>query len=615
MGFADFPVEILKALRIKRSDSLASSEAGQSVSRANTFDVHKDSISSPIPRNSSTDGPNKSPSSSAASLSLKETTTNNSETLTEVTSPTKVQSPTANAAGDSKGHNHKSNHRSFLGSAIRRRSSSRHSRDKSHAGNGGEDQSLHQSVSEQAQQISLDTVAGAGRGAGRIVSAGLKSPMDFTLSLARGFHNAPKLYGDDKVRQTEKITDLQSGLKVAGKEFGFGLYDGISGLITQPVDGARKEGVAGFLKGFGKGIAGVVIKPQGAFWALQGYTFKGIYKEIQKHFGASTENYIIAARTSQGYDDMRSSTPREREDVIARWKTVKAEVEKQKQMLKHGIHIDPEHCIFRKIAQEHLAKAAEKKLRKGHKKTDNTAISPAPDLDIAPTSPEYHPQSSISRSSTSSDSASYEEAIQRSVAATSKGDAEQDKLIGQAIRASVQALRDASQEGAHDEALNRAVKASVAEATRVDGNTFGKDLEEALHRSLQGHSSSVSSHGIDPPFDDSGIDTDDEVDVKRQPLAEHSKTDNDHVAEDAELQRAIEESEKSHKEYQDHLQKQRTEEEIVLEYMKRQSLAEAKFREISSSSSSAVIGVENPAERDIHGEDAKVGSSTGGIDD
>lgn len=50
-----------------------------------------------------------------------------------------------------------------------------------------------------------------------MVEAGVKSPMDFTLGVARGFHNAPKLYGDESVRQTEKITDLQTGLKAAGK--------------------------------------------------------------------------------------------------------------------------------------------------------------------------------------------------------------------------------------------------------------------------------------------------------------------------------------------------------------------------------------------------------------
>ena len=65
--------------------------------------------------------------------------------------------------------------------------------------------------------MSLDAAVGAGKSIKQIVGAGLKSPMDFTLGLARGFHNAPKLYGDESVRQADKVTGLQSGLKAAGK--------------------------------------------------------------------------------------------------------------------------------------------------------------------------------------------------------------------------------------------------------------------------------------------------------------------------------------------------------------------------------------------------------------
>lgn len=66
-------------------------------------------------------------------------------------------------------------------------------------------------------QLSLDAAIGAGKGVSRIVGAGLKSPMDFTLSLAKGFHNAPKLYGDESVRQADRVTGFQSGLRAAGK--------------------------------------------------------------------------------------------------------------------------------------------------------------------------------------------------------------------------------------------------------------------------------------------------------------------------------------------------------------------------------------------------------------
>lgn len=79
-------------------------------------------------------------------------------------------------------------------------------------------QHIHGSMSgNQLGNIPLEAAVGAGKGIGRIVGAGLKSPMDFTVSLARGFHNAPKLYGDESVRQADKITGFQSGLKAAGK--------------------------------------------------------------------------------------------------------------------------------------------------------------------------------------------------------------------------------------------------------------------------------------------------------------------------------------------------------------------------------------------------------------
>ena len=42
---------------------------------------------------------------------------------------------------------------------------------------------------------------------------------------------------------------------------GFGIYDGVTGLVTQPVEGARQEGTLGFAKGLGKGLGGAMIKP------------------------------------------------------------------------------------------------------------------------------------------------------------------------------------------------------------------------------------------------------------------------------------------------------------------------------------------------------------------
>ena len=39
------------------------------------------------------------------------------------------------------------------------------------------------------------------------------------------------------------------------------MYDGLSGMLTQPYHGTKKEGGLGLVKGVGKGVAGVVAKP------------------------------------------------------------------------------------------------------------------------------------------------------------------------------------------------------------------------------------------------------------------------------------------------------------------------------------------------------------------
>ena len=62
----------------------------------------------------------------------------------------------------------------------------------------------------------IESAIDTGKGLGRIVGAGFKSPMNFSLNVAKGFHNLPKLYGSD-VRQVDKVTDFQSGMRTAAK--------------------------------------------------------------------------------------------------------------------------------------------------------------------------------------------------------------------------------------------------------------------------------------------------------------------------------------------------------------------------------------------------------------
>jgi hypothetical protein len=63
---------------------------------------------------------------------------------------------------------------------------------------------------------SMESAVDTGKGLARIIGAGFKSPMDFSLNVAKGLHNVPKLYGAE-VRQVDKVTDFQSGLRTAAK--------------------------------------------------------------------------------------------------------------------------------------------------------------------------------------------------------------------------------------------------------------------------------------------------------------------------------------------------------------------------------------------------------------
>ncbi|KAM6426345.1 intermembrane lipid transfer protein VPS13C [Liasis olivaceus] len=72
--------------------------------------------------------------------------------------------------------------------------------------------------------------------------------------------------------------DFGDSLAKGGKGFLRGVVGGVTGIVTKPVDGARKEGAAGFFKGIGKGLVGVVARPTGGIIDMASSTFQGIQR-------------------------------------------------------------------------------------------------------------------------------------------------------------------------------------------------------------------------------------------------------------------------------------------------------------------------------------------------
>lgn len=130
-----------------------------------------------------------------------------------------------------------------------------------------------------AQEILAETGYHTSKFAKQVLNFVIMLPTDLTLSLAKGFHNAPKLYHDTTVQRIPRVRNVKSGFRAAGtvsdymfavfslrdadgrKEFTEGFYYGVTGLLTQPARGFQKSGGRGLVKGVGKGVGGMFLKP------------------------------------------------------------------------------------------------------------------------------------------------------------------------------------------------------------------------------------------------------------------------------------------------------------------------------------------------------------------
>lgn len=168
-----------------------------------------------------------------------------------------------------------------------------------------------QNPSPQPQGTECDTyVSDVSRGALKSARALASAPIDLSIALAQGFHNAPRLYGDDTVRRPPRVTGIKSGLRAARSEFTYGFYDAWTGVVRLPVRGAKKHGAKGFVKGVGMGLSGLVLKELAAITGPFGYTVKGLKKQA----GRRKQPYkqVRRARILQGQIESKDLSEQER---------------------------------------------------------------------------------------------------------------------------------------------------------------------------------------------------------------------------------------------------------------------------------------------------------------
>ncbi|KAL2429980.1 Sterol 3-beta-glucosyltransferase UGT80B1 [Exophiala dermatitidis] len=320
------------------------------------------------------------------------------------------------------------------------------------------------------------TGAHTSKGFGRFVTAFVQIPMEVSVGLTKGFHNMPKLWGDDTVRAQEQVTDFKSGAIAAGKEFGYGWYDGVTGLVTQPWNGAQKDGAGGFVKGIGKGVAGFATKPFAGFSGILGHTMKGVQKEVQRIFGGKVQNYIVASRVAQGYEEWLQSSDAEKQDVIVRWKLIQKHLKGKS---------NPDETVQGVLDAQQKKNLEDTVGRQNREYTSSSAQSAGADARPLDLESAMLAMGGSQSSQESLDAAEMEQTIRLSVQETSRKDIEEEAVQENATQLQRQ-QQEAVEQQADQENLRQAIAASEIEAQRhaSEALEFKKQLEHVMAQSV-----------------------------------------------------------------------------------------------------------------------------------
>lgn len=71
------------------------------------------------------------------------------------------------------------------------------------------------------------------------------------------------------------MEDIGDVIREGGGAFAKGLFRGVTGILTKPLEGAKSSGVEGFVQGVGKGIIGAAAQPVSGVLDLLSKTTEG----------------------------------------------------------------------------------------------------------------------------------------------------------------------------------------------------------------------------------------------------------------------------------------------------------------------------------------------------
>lgn len=95
---------------------------------------------------------------------------------------------------------------------------------------------------------------------------------------------------------TAPVTNIGQGFLEGGRTFGEGLLKGVTGIVADPLAGAKQGGVLGFMSGTVRGLVGVPGQIIGGALSAASKVTEGMdatYKEVRWHW-TTLSLYILA---------------------------------------------------------------------------------------------------------------------------------------------------------------------------------------------------------------------------------------------------------------------------------------------------------------------------------
>ncbi|KAF4497109.1 sterol glucosyltransferase [Fusarium agapanthi] len=173
----------------------------------------------------------------------------------------------------------------------------------------------------------LAVATAAGKGLGSMTTTLAKGGfVTLPVAVTDGLRNVPALYGD-KVEDHGKVTDWKSGGIVGAKNLGYGMYQGVTGFVTKPIEGAKAEGTIGLMKGLGKGTLELFTKSSSGMFGMLAYPAQGVYKSIKAMDRKSFYRLVEAGRRDvfEREQSERVLSGNEKAQIVSRYRAIVAE--------------------------------------------------------------------------------------------------------------------------------------------------------------------------------------------------------------------------------------------------------------------------------------------------